>query len=35
MVTLIFVDGEKYTGNWEGDELEIFLKMKLANIKVN
>ena len=30
-----FVNGEKYTGNWEGNELEIFLKLELTKGKVN
>jgi len=24
-----FINGEKYTGNWDGDELEIFIRMEL------
>lgn len=29
-----FINGEKYTGNWDGDELEIFLTMKLEASRV-
>lgn len=28
-----FINGEKYTGNWEGGDLETFLQLELAKVK--
>ena len=28
-----FINGEKYTGIWEGEDLENFLKLELAKLK--
>ena len=27
-----FINGEKYSGSWEGDDLEIFIRLKIAEI---
>lgn len=27
-----FINGEKYAGSWEGDDLEIFIRLKIAEI---